>query len=222
MRQRRFWREESYQYFQRHYAGKDLRRLSASPWLMDVLHQSNIYLDGTSVLDIGCGPGVNLHQIMKHFNCRRGVGLESSPQTVAAVKNVFPELEFVVNDAVCLPFESNTFDLVILRSVLHSIDRDYFVQTLGEAVRVCYRYLLLSDYTAPKPHSTIYEHNAAYRIYKMSYIPLLNATLWMKPIFHQQHWNADDFSQIETVLFEKQAVETCFPLLQEDPAPATS
>lgn len=76
---------------------------------------------GQKVLDIGCGPGV--------FTARYAqagaevIGVDVSEQMIQVAKDQFPGAGFRVADAEQLPFERDTFDLVVGVHVVHHLAR---------------------------------------------------------------------------------------------------
>ncbi|ACU61724.1 class I SAM-dependent methyltransferase [Chitinophaga pinensis] len=77
-----------------------------------------------SVLDAGCGGGRNLIYFLK--NGYDVYGIDPNPNAVEAVRQLSATLShtnatenFVVASAENLPFEDNTFDLIISSAVLH-------------------------------------------------------------------------------------------------------
>ncbi len=127
---------------------KDLPDYSASCWTEDgflelfkvcfkiVSKLKNV----KSVLDVGCGFGSYCAEFK-----RRGfsvVGLDYAKNVVAeaALKN--PEIKFVEGDAYNLPFDDNSFDLVVCIGVLQCVyDSDKIIK---ELCRVSKKYVLVS------------------------------------------------------------------------------
>jgi SAM-dependent methyltransferase len=87
---------------------------------MDIFgHLLNITLrkQPKKVLDIGCGNGVNL-PLANVFPTMEFHGLDYADVTVEKAKSQYPNIKFHVEDAFHTSFESGTFDLTILSSVL--------------------------------------------------------------------------------------------------------
>lgn len=82
------------------------------------------YEDCDMILDAGCGTGRNLLYLLK---CGANVfGVDQNPQAIAQLRTLgssFPQIDpqenFKVASVEQLPFESETFDLVISSAVLH-------------------------------------------------------------------------------------------------------
>ena len=94
------------------------------------------------VLDIGCGSGRNLHYFLR--NGYNVFGIDQSPEAIAAVCSLSNTLSsdnapenFIVAAAEALPFEGESFDLVISSAVLHfAKDEQHFDGMVNEAFRV--------------------------------------------------------------------------------------
>jgi len=75
-----------------------------------------------SVLDVGCGTGINLAHFADLLHSQRAVGVEPNQQTVNALRTNHrsdTRLSFQTAAAHRLPFETDSFELVICWSVLH-------------------------------------------------------------------------------------------------------
>jgi ubiquinone/menaquinone biosynthesis C-methylase UbiE len=98
---------------------------------------------GKKILDIGCGPGVFTERY-----AQAGadiIGIDFSEQMIRIAKDQFPKIEFRVADAEQLPFENDTFDLVVGVYVVHHLARPRVV--FESMVRIVFRRGLLF-----KPH----------------------------------------------------------------------
>lgn len=84
-----------------------------------------------TVLDLGCGNGVSTANIKGKLV----VGLDLSRKELALAKERFPDKEYVIGDAVKLPFANNTFDLIVAINLLHHIDKP------EDVLKECYRVL---------------------------------------------------------------------------------
>lgn len=75
--------------------------------------------DGQTILDLGCGTGtltVRLSDL-----CNKVIGIDSSQSMIDKAKEQFCNIEFMVCDAIALPFEKE-FDVVFSNAVFHWID----------------------------------------------------------------------------------------------------
>jgi len=87
------------------------------------------------ILEIGCGEGNNLEYVQKRLPDATLVGLDFSLEKTAFMKHAFPFPLPICGNALNLPFRDASFDLVLLRDLLHHVDwaRE---KAVAEAVRV--------------------------------------------------------------------------------------
>ena len=94
----------------------------------------------SSVLDVGCGPGVYCAELARRkFNVK---GVDYSEGVIAKARCDFPEITFDVGSAYNLPYGDNSFDLVLCIGVLQcSYDAD---KILLELARTSKKYIIIS------------------------------------------------------------------------------
>ena len=100
--------------------------------------------DPSSLLDVGCGEGVLVHQWAQRLAERRVVGIDLEEPSIQAgwSERQAPNLEYRVMRAENLPFSKDEFDLVSAIEVLeHVPDPEH---TLAEMARCAQRHLLVS------------------------------------------------------------------------------
>lgn len=91
--------------------------------------------DGSKILDVGCGKGFMVYDFLKlnlNFDI---VGIDISDY---AIKNCKKEVRKNLKVASCddLPFEDDTFDLVISINTIHNLEKDGCGKSLREINRV--------------------------------------------------------------------------------------
>lgn len=87
------------------------------------------------VLDVGCGKGFMLYEFTKMIPGIKVQGVDISTYAIANAKEeVKPYLR--VGDARELPFEDDSFDLVVSITTLHNLDREGCKKALQEIERV--------------------------------------------------------------------------------------
>jgi len=93
---------------------------------------------GDAILDVGCGKGFMLYDLMRLAPGVKVVGIDSSEY---AIQNAKPEVsEFIqLANAVDLPFESDSFDLVVSINTVHNLDIEDCAQAVREIERVSRR-----------------------------------------------------------------------------------
>ncbi len=208
-----FFVTESYEYFRRNYGSTDLGSLPMIHFLEDLLAATSIDVDGGAILELGCGAANNLNHLVRRLGAGRGVGTEPSPDTIAILTHAYPELEFVETFAHRLPFASGEFDLVLFRSVLLWVHPDYLLQSIGEALRVSSRYLIINDFTPEgESYSAKYRDHPRFRTYKRSYMPILEASGFVETRRVLIHDADSGWTRTETVLYEKVLLDDAFPL----------
>jgi 2-polyprenyl-3-methyl-5-hydroxy-6-metoxy-1,4-benzoquinol methylase len=117
------------------------RLMSAFESTLDELFEQS---DPASVLDVGCGEGVLVHQWAQRLGERRVVGIDLQEDSIQAgwAQRQAPNLEYQVMHAENLPFAENEFDLASAIEVLeHVPDPEH---TLAEMARCAERHLLVS------------------------------------------------------------------------------
>ena len=97
-----------------------------------------------SLLDVGCGEGVLIHDWAQRLEDRRVVGIDLEDPLLQAEwdKRSAPNLEYRVMKAENLPFADGEFDVATAIEVLeHVPDPEH---TVAEMARVAHRHLLVS------------------------------------------------------------------------------
>jgi SAM-dependent methyltransferase len=89
----------------------------------------------SSVLDVGCGKGFMLHDLVALIP---GISVRGVDVSAYAIQNAIEDMRpFVqVADAVQLPFGDHSFDVVISINTVHNLDRDDCARALREIERV--------------------------------------------------------------------------------------
>lgn len=78
--------------------------------------------EGATILDLGCGPGGLAVELVPRLPEARIVGLDVSPSMIELAKrheSAGGRVRFVVGDAADLPFEADSFDMVVSTLSLH-------------------------------------------------------------------------------------------------------
>lgn len=88
--------------------------------------------DNGYVLDIGCGSGLDIYLIKKHYKNKKVIGIDISFPLLLEAKNVSNKL--VCSSAIELPFKNGIFSMVIMNGVFNLIDDKK--KLLGEVNRV--------------------------------------------------------------------------------------
>lgn len=104
--------------------------------LLAAIDAAGIQIEGSSVLDLGCGSGYFLNRLGE-FGATRLCGIDLARNRIAAASARYPTLDLSAGSATALPFGDREFDLVTqftcFSSVLESAVRR---EMSAEAVRV--------------------------------------------------------------------------------------
>ena len=104
------------------------------PVIPDFQEYYNLSKD-SKILDVGCAKGFMIHDFSEMIP---GIEVQGIDISNYAIENCMPSVkEFVqVADARDLPFEDNSFDLVISVTTVHNFDRQECIKALQEIERV--------------------------------------------------------------------------------------
>jgi len=110
------------------------------------------------LLDVGCGDGVNLFQLLRmRFQSDKIVGVDLMPERIAGAQRLHPGVEWRQADARKLPFASQSFDVIFESTMFTTIVDDSTAQAIAnEMQRVCRTggWIVLVDWWMPKPGDT--------------------------------------------------------------------
>jgi 2-polyprenyl-3-methyl-5-hydroxy-6-metoxy-1,4-benzoquinol methylase len=158
-----------------------VRRLMAS--FERTLDQLLARAEPRSLLDVGCGEGVLVHQWAQRMPRARIVGIDLEEESIQAgwAKREAPNLEYRTMLAEELPFATDEFDLASAIEVLeHVPDPEH---TLAEMARCAERHLLVSV-----PREPLWR---ALNIARGAYLAQLGDTPG-----HLNHWSKRSFTRL--------------------------
>jgi 2-polyprenyl-3-methyl-5-hydroxy-6-metoxy-1,4-benzoquinol methylase len=117
------------------------RLMSAFEGTLDELFAA---ADPHSVLDVGCGEGVLVHEWAQRLGDKRVVGIDLQEDSIQAgwSRRQAPNLEYQVMRAENLPFAENEFDLVSAIEVLEHVPDP--AHTVAEMARCAQGHMLVS------------------------------------------------------------------------------
>ena len=135
-----------------------------------------------NMLDVGCGNGDFLNNFLINIKIKK-FGIEPSQQTINFCIKRHKNINFKQAFSHNLPFSDNKFDLVNVWSVLHWIDRDYYLQSLGELIRVTNKFLMVMDFFPKIEHKTKYKHKEGFFTFKTHFDKILDCSGCLKKKF---------------------------------------
>ena len=176
-----------------------------------------------NMLDVGCGNGDFLNNFLKNKKIKK-FGIEPSQQTINLCKKRNKNINFKKAFSHNLPFPDNKFDLVNTWSVLHWIDRNHYLQSLGELIRVTNKFLMVMDFFPKIEHKIKYKHKSGFFIFKTDFDKILNSSGYLIKKFELNYFIdqktnklkvrnniRDNIHQRKMVIYEKQIT---LPLLK--------
>jgi SAM-dependent methyltransferase len=158
---------EANEWFRRNIEALENRRNDAATdllidWLKPFVNEIS------KVLEIGCGSGHRLKQIVDSFPVK-GFGVDPSSEAIKYIKNTFPEIVVKKGFGNDVPF-SEKFDLVHLGHFLCYVDREFYLRCISEADRLVKfgGFLSIIDFDTPFPYSNAYSHQSGVFCHKQN------------------------------------------------------
>lgn len=124
----------------------------------------------TRVLEIGCSNGLRLNNY--YLYCQADCfGIDPSEAAIVSGQKEFPHLSLQVGTADSLPFENNTFDLIVFGFCLYLCDRNDLFKIAYEADRCLADngHLIVKDFCPPFPYRNTYTHKEGIFSFKMDH-----------------------------------------------------
>ena len=171
------WGEESLRYAKNASKTKTFTNLSFEEYFSFFLNKKI-----RNMLDVGCGNGDFLNNFLKNKKIKK-FGIEPSQKTIDFCKKRHKKIKFIKAYSHNLPFPDNNFDLVSIWSVLHWVDRNYFLQSLGELIRVTNKYLMIMCFFPKIEHKTKYKYKKNFFTYKTHFDKILDNSGYLKKKF---------------------------------------
>ncbi len=95
-----------------------------------------------SILDVGCGEGFTLNRLKGKGIGKRLEGIEHSIDAIELGKKIYPDIKITQGSIYDLPYQDNSFDLVLCTEVLEHLEDPK--KGLEELIRVSKKYLVIS------------------------------------------------------------------------------
>ena len=114
----------------------------------------------SSVLDVGCAKGFMLYDLKKNIPGIKVNGIDISEY---AIENSLKEIkeDLIVGNATNLPYEDNSFDVVISINTVHNLDIENCAKALKEIQRVSkkHSFITVDAYRNDKEKESMYAWN---------------------------------------------------------------
>ena len=156
------------------------------PWKNNIFFKnilnSNIYNKKIkNILDVGCGNGKFLDNICLKTSVKK-MGVETSSTSINILKQKYKKINFTKAYCHELPFKDDSYDFVYAFMMLHCIDRNNYLQSLGELLRVTKKFLMIVDFDPSEPYFRKYKHKKKFYVYKDNYDLILSNSGFLKKI----------------------------------------
>lgn len=93
----------------------------------------------TSVLEIGCGTGIDLRLFPDTFQIH---GIDLNDKALELAKEKIPNANFKKGNITYLPFENSSIDFVFTHKLLNYLDDETLEKGVGEMYRVAGKYIM--------------------------------------------------------------------------------
>jgi pseudaminic acid biosynthesis-associated methylase len=132
-------------------------------------------LSSGKVLEVGSNIGMQL-KILQTVNPALALfGLEPMEYALEKGRALNPDINFTQGTAFSIPFEDNTFDLVMTNGVLIHIHPTDLPKALSEIHRVSRRYIMVHEYYAATPTEVKY-HGKTDLLWKTDFVHLYTSS----------------------------------------------
>jgi SAM-dependent methyltransferase len=121
---------------------------------------AGLNIEGLDVVEVGSGRGGGAYWIARSLNPRSMTGVELAPRAVRLAQSIHvgvPNLHFIPGDAMALPLENESVDVVInVESCHHYSSMERFLQQAHRVLRPG-GHLVLTDYREAKAYPALEE-----------------------------------------------------------------
>ena len=165
--------------YQKHISKNPLQRFLIENFYQTLL-QIISDLKPKTILDAGCGEGFTLARLKNNRIGERLEGIEYSLEAISLGKKMYPSISIKQGDIYALPYNDNSFDLVICSEVLEHLEHPE--KALTEVIRVSKKYCLLSV-----PNEQFFMIS--------NFLRGKNLSRWGNDIEHINHWSKTSFEK---------------------------
>lgn len=92
------------------------------PWSREMVERARPIGPSDRILDLGCGTGIVARKLRDRLGGGiRIIGVDASPDMIAAARAIAPELEWREANAMSLPFDDASFELIVCQQMLQFV-----------------------------------------------------------------------------------------------------
>lgn len=139
----------------------------------------------TRVLEVGASNGYRLAKLYEKYGCEV-YAVEPSKKAIEDGKEKYPFIAFQRATAETMVYDKRFFDLIIVNSVLHWIDRETLLMSIANIDKFCNwgGYLIIGDFQVHSPIKRRYHHIKDEEVYtyKLNYKKIFLRTGFYKEI----------------------------------------
>lgn len=171
------------------------------------------------ILEIGCSDGWRLNALKKIYNDNVACfGIDPSEMAIIEGAQKFRKISLQHGTAESLPYDANTFDLIICGFCLYLCDRNDLFKIAYECDRVLSDagILAIYDFHPSFPYRNEYKHDSKIYTYKMNYAKMFtwnpDYTIISKVLFsHSGDGVIDDPDERVSVILLKKNTLSAYP-----------
>lgn len=134
-----------------------------------------------SLLEVGCGPGANLYNIISHFKGKQLGGVDINPEAIKLAEKTFNGAFFKVCEAHDIMMSDSSTDVVLTDMTLIYLDPWKVKKALNEIKRVARQYIILCEFHSENPlkrlslwlTSGLYAHNYRRLLIKLGFYDVI-------------------------------------------------
>lgn len=125
--------------------------------------------DTERILDLGCGTGTIVNTLGRSYPTHSFLGIdfsESMLATAASKTSAHSQVQLILADALNVPFDYGSCDVVIIVAVLHELNGNDRRKLLSEAARILKAggILVVGEHGAPRKRLNRFLHSAIFRM----------------------------------------------------------
>lgn len=122
---------------------------------------------GDSVLDVGCGTGIDYPAFIDLG--MEYIGVDITPKFITRFKELHPEADVRLASSLNLPFEDESFDVVYSGGVIQHMHPDEYPEAIREMWRICKKGLILTTSKRFTPRVNVIQKLRGGQVYDNHY-----------------------------------------------------